>query len=173
MPSEEKTAHTFWRLMAEFKLRFINSEGLVSAGINWVTNSLWDHVEVETPEGTYIGAHANSGIQERPAGYCKPTRERRYSIPCTDEQLAKSLAYARAKIGTPYDYKDILGLFLHDRRLNSKSREICSAFAFDVAWAGGIMMLNCLPGFRYLITPETLHLSSLLIGHCTYKYPEA
>jgi hypothetical protein len=155
---------------AAFKIRFINSPGLVSGAINWVTNSLWDHAEIITESGSYIGAHAGSGIEDRPADYCIPIRERRYSIPCTQDQLDRAMSYARSKIGTPYDYKDIVGLLFHDRRLNSSSREICSAFTFDAAWAGGIMMLNCLPEFEYLITPETLHLSSCLIGNCTYDF---
>lgn len=159
--------------MAHLGIRFINSSDLIGKGIDWVTNSLWDHVEIQTPEGTYIGAHAGSGIQERPADYCKPTRERRYAIPCTDEQLAKILASARADIGIPYDYTDIVGLLLHDRGIRSDTREICSEFVCQVALDGGIAMLNVQREFCHLITPETLHLSPLLIGHCTYSFPAA
>lgn len=164
--------NTMMMLDAALKIRFIDSPDIIGRGINWVTNSLWDHAEIETASGTYIGAHAWSGIQERPADYCRPSRERRYAIPCTTEQLAYAMVYARSKIGTPYNYVDIAGLLLHDRRLTSTSREICSAFVFDVAMHGGIQMLNCLPDFEYLITPETLHLSSLLIGNCTYHFPQ-
>jgi uncharacterized protein YycO len=155
--------------MAHLGMRFINGSGFIAHAIDWTTNSLFDHAELLTPEGTYIGAHAGSGIQERPADYCKPTREKRYAIPCTDEQLAKAMTYARSKIGEPYNYQDILGLFLHNRRIDGKGRSICSTFVFDAAWIAGIMMLNCTPGYSYLITPETLHLSPLLIGHCTFS----
>jgi len=154
-------------------MRFINSSGIVSAGIDWVTDSLWDHVEIQMEEGTYIGAHAGTGIQERSADYCKPSRERRYAVPVTDEQLTAIMEFARSKIGTPYDYLDIAGLFFHDRNLFSKSREICSMFVLEAAMAGNLQMLNVLPGFTHLITPETLHLSPLLIGNCTYDFTES
>lgn len=159
--------------MAKFTIRFINSDDLVGHLIDWTTNSLWDHAEIATEAGTYIGAHAVSGIEERPAGWCKPSRERRYAIPCTDEQLAKIMAFARSKIGTPYNYRDIIGLFLHDRGINSNSRAICSEFVFQAAVAGGLWLLNVLPDYSHLVTPETLHLSPLLIGHCTYSFPGA
>lgn len=157
--------------MAHLGFRFINSSDLIGKGIDWVTNSLWDHVEIQTPEGTYIGAHAGSGIQERPADYCKPTRERRYAIPCTDEQLATILASARKDIGIPYDYLDILGLLFHDRKLHADSREICSEWTIQKAMDGAIWMLNVQREFTHLVTPEMLHLSPLLRGHCTYSFP--
>lgn len=159
--------------MAHFKMRVVNGSDFVARGIDWATNSLWDHAEIEDDDGGWIAAHAGSGVGKFPANYSTSARERRYSIPCTDEQYAKAMAYARSKIGTPYDYLDIVGILFHDRNFNSKSREICSMFVFEAAWAGGIEMLNCLPGYTQLVTPETLHLSPLLIGNCTYSYPPA
>jgi uncharacterized protein YycO len=159
--------------MASFKLRVVNSSDFVGRSIDWVTNSLWDHVEIEDEDGRWIAAHAGSGVGIFPADYAKPTRERRYSIPCTDEQYAKAMAYARSKVGTPYDYLDIVGLLFHDRSIHSKEREICSMFVFESAWAAGIQMLNVLPGYTQLVTPETLHLSPLLIGRCTYEFPSS
>jgi hypothetical protein len=88
--------------------RFVNSAGIVSAGIDWVTSSLWDHYEFWFPseqmalvkailvkhgmpanypeEGGYLGAHAGSGIQFRALNYLTPTRERRYKKPITLEE---------------------------------------------------------------------------------------
>ena len=157
--------------MAYFKIRFINNPGIVSKLIDWQTNSLWDHVEIETETGTYIGAHSDGGVQERPADYCKPTRERRYSIPCTQVQLDRSMCYARSKVGTTnYDFADIVGLMLHNRHLQGKDRDICSEFVLATAFKGNINMLNVQEGYTYLVTPEMLHLSPLLIGNCTYTY---
>lgn len=153
--------------MPNFNIRFINSEDFVGRSIDLVTNSLWDHTEIQTETGTYIGAHAGTGIEERPADWCKPSHERRYSIPVSEVAYASMMKRARSMIGTPYDYKDILGLFFH-QRIASPGREICSMFVFQCAWAGGLMMLNVLPGFTQLVTPETLHLSPYLIGKCTY-----
>lgn len=156
--------------MAYFKLRFINNPGLIGKLIDWETNSLMDHAEIETETGTWIGAHASGGVEERAADYCSPTWERRYSIPCSQTQLDLAMAYARSKIGTPYDFADIFGLLLHNRHFNTKKAAICSMFVLTAAIHGEIKMLNVLPEFAYLITPETLHLSPLLIGNCTYHH---
>ena len=157
--------------MAYYRIRFVNSPGFVGSAIDWATNSYFDHAEIEGEIGTWIGAHDDGGVQERPADYMQPSRERRYAIPCTDEQYAKIMAYARSKIGTKYDFEDILGLLFHDRKLHTSGSAICSQFTLMAARAGGIDMLNVQPGYEYLVTPETLHLSPLLIGNCTYTNP--
>ena len=145
-------------------IRFIRTPGFVTSAICWVTNSLMSHVEFGTPEGTWIGAHSDGGIQERRADYCKPSQEWLYQIPCTENQAVQLLSNARAAIGTPYNFYDIAGLLLHLRRLTKTDRLICSQFCFLELNAVGIKMLNVLPQFGHLITPETLHLSPLLIG---------
>jgi hypothetical protein len=155
--------------MVYFKIRFINTSGFVSDAIDWWTSSLWSHAEIETETGTFIGAHSDGGIEERPADYCKPTRERRYSIPCTQAQVDRIMLYARSKIGTKYNFADIVGLLFHDRKLNSSGKDICSVFVLVSAMQGNIHMLNVQEGFTYLVTPEMLHLSPLLIGNCTYE----
>lgn len=155
--------------MAFLKIRFVNSNGFVSRAITYLTESLFDHVEIETEDGSWLGAHAESGVQLRDSNYLNPTREYRYSIPCTDLQFARSMEFANDNVGTHYNYEDIAGLVFKDRRLNDPHAVICSQFVTQVAAAGGIWMLNVLPGYEYLVTPETLHLSPLLIGHCTYK----
>jgi uncharacterized protein YycO len=154
--------------MALFKVRFINSSGFVASSINWVTNSLFDHTEIEVDNG-YIGAHDSGGVQLRPLNYCQPSFEKRYAVPCTDAQYKAIMQYAQSQIGTPYNFKDIAGLLLRRRALTSPSRLICSQFVFRAALAGRLEMLNVLPEFSHLVTPETLHLSPLLIGHCTYS----
>lgn len=155
--------------MAFFTIRFVNSPGFVGSAIDWATNSLFDHAEIASDTGSWIGAHDDGGVQDRPADYLTPSREMRYAIPVTDEQHDKIMAYARSKIGTPYDFKDIAGLLFHDRRIESPHRLICSVFALQCAQAGNLQMLNVLPAWTYLITPETLHLSPLLIGRCVKK----
>lgn len=157
--------------MALFTIRFVNSPGFVGSAIDWATNSLFDHAEIMTETGSWIGAHDDGGVEDRPANYLEPSREMRYGIPVTDEQYTKIMAFAKSKIGTPYDFKDIAGLLFHDRKIDTKQRLICSVFVLDCAQAGGIQMLNVLPEFTYLITPETLHLSPLLIDHLVYRIP--
>jgi uncharacterized protein YycO len=155
--------------MASFKIRFVNSNGFFARAIDWATDSLFDHAEIESETGSWIGAHDDGGVQDRPADYLKPTREYRYAIPCTDEQYEKAMTWAKSKIGTKYNFSDIGGLLFHDRKLNNPHAVICSQFTLMAAQAGGIQMLNVLGGYEFLVTPETLHLSPLLIGNCTYR----
>jgi uncharacterized protein YycO len=156
--------------MPQITVRFVNSDDFVGKAIDWVTFSLWDHTEIQTADGGYIGAHAGSGVQERPANYCTPSRERRYTLDVTQEQYDKIFAFAKSKVGTPYNYRDIVGLFIH-HDITSQHREICSMFVFECFLAAGIQLLNVLPKYSNLVTPETLHLSPHWIGKCTYKFP--
>jgi hypothetical protein len=155
--------------VALFTIRFVNSPGFVGSAIDWATNSLFDHTECLSSTGGWIGAHDDGGVQDRPFNYLDPSREMRYAIPITDEQYAAGVAFDKAKIGTPYNFGDIAGLLFHDRGINTKHRLICSQFATDRAQAMGLQMLNVLPEFTYLVTPETLHLSPLLYGRCIYR----
>lgn len=150
-------------------IRFINERGFVTWAISRVTNSLFSHVEFGTPEGTWIGAHSNGGVQERPGDYCKPSREYVYRIPCKREQSESLLKSIRGAIGTPYNFKDIVGLLFHARTLTTKNRVICSQFCFIELCKVGIRALNVLPDYSHLVTPETLHLSPLLIGRMVKK----
>ena len=152
-------------------VRFIDAQDVVSRLINWMTNSLWCHTEAFNPEGGehggWIGAHAGTGVQDRPFSWCMPTRERVYAVPVTAEQYEKAWTFLNAKVGTPYDYGDIVGLSLHNRRFGrGKKRIICSALMVEFLMAAGLQPLNVIEGFEYLITPETLHLSPLFIGRC-------
>ena|ERR1700744_1986814 len=157
--------------MGQFRIRFITETDVISDAIRLVTFSEWSHTEIMTDEGTYIGAHSDGGVQERPADYTKVSRERRYSIPVSDWAQEEIMKFARSKIGTPYDFEDIAGLFLH-HDLTEKKTEICSMFVLEAAMAGGLQMLNVLPGYTNLITPEMLHLAPCLIGKCIYSFPK-
>ncbi len=153
------------------KVRFVTTDGFISKAIRWVTNSIFSHVEFGTPEGTWIGAHTGDGIQERPAKYSTLTREYVYEIPCTLRQQDEHLKRLRAAIGTKYDNWDIVGLLLHDRKLHTSNADICSKFATGEllntfsAWK----VLNVLPEFTYLVTPEMLHLSPIFVGNLVKK----
>lgn len=146
-------------------LRFIRTPGFVTDSICFVTNSLLDHAEFGTPEGTWIGAHSDGGIQERPGNYCTPTQEWVYDIPSTPDQTTRLLRSARAAVGTPYNFIGIAGLLFHLRKLTGIKTVFCSQFCFLELTKVGIVALNVLPQFAHLVTPETLHLSPLLIGH--------
>jgi hypothetical protein len=147
-------------------VRFIANHTFLSWSIRRLTGSLFSHVELGTPEGTWIGALAD-GIKERPANYCNPFREYVYHIPCTQSALTHLLSTARMRIGTPYNKMDIVGLALGLRRLVGKKGEICSWFGTQelIDAFGADRVLNVLPGWEYRITPETLHLSPIFVGN--------
>lgn len=150
------------------RMRFITTGGFVSWAIRRATFSEFSHVELITEAGGYIGAHDRGGVQERPADYCAPTFERRYGVPVAEEQYDRVMLYARQAIGTPYNFKDIAGLLFHEN-WSTSHRVICSMFVFQAMAAGGIQMLNVLPAYSNLVTPDTLHLSPLLIGRSYFQ----
>lgn len=147
-------------------VRFIATDGFVGAAIRKVTGSLFQHVEFGTEAGTWIGAHIGDGIQERPANYCNPTREYVYEIPCSLWKQRKLENWARSKIGTKYNTKDILGLMFQARSVQSAGKLICSQFCTDglLEIFGASMVLNVLLEWTYRITPEILHLSPIFVG---------
>jgi hypothetical protein len=153
------------------RIRFIRCGGFISWAIAHVTGSLFSHVEFGTPAGTWIGAHIGDGIQERPANYCTPKLEFVYEIPCTIYQERLLLASARGKIGTKYNTLDILGLLFQIRSLRSSKRDICSQFCTGelLRVFGAAKVLNVLESWDYRITPETLHLSPIFVGHRVKK----
>ena len=155
--------------MGLFRIRFITEPDWISTSIRVITNSDWSHTEIILPDGTYLGAHPDGGVKVRPANYCVPTRERRYSIYVDDRQLDKIMAFTRGQIGKPYDLTDIAGLLTH-LDWHTKGKWICSEFVAAAAEAGLLYLLNAEPAFVSRITPEMLHLSPLLIGNCYYEF---
>lgn len=149
------------------RVRFIAQDTWISAAIRRLTGSLFSHVEFGTPEGAWIGAHLDGGIQELPANYCVPSREYYYEIPCTEGDEAALLAWARSQMGTKYDWKDIVGLAIQNRSLRSPHAYICSAFVATgmLLRFGPKRFANVELAWAYRMTPETAHLSPMLAGH--------
>lgn len=142
--------------------RFVDDGSWIAEGIDFTTNSIWPHVEFgDRQRRTWIGAHHGGGVEERGFYYCKVKRQAIYAVDWDDRILDD----ARADVGkTAYDMVDIAGLFLHIRGLDDGRNRICSQWCFLKAWNRGVTMLNALPEFSHLITPEGLHLSPLFIG---------
>jgi hypothetical protein len=154
-------------------LRFIYTEALVSRLIGWRTDSLWCHTEALSRDGQHwIGAHAATGVEARPLNWCEPTRERQYSIPVTEVAYEAAMAWLDAKVGMPYNYADIVGMTIHRRIGASEHEIICSALMTEFLMASGHYPVNSLESFAYLITPETLHLSSFFLNKCIYPRKE-
>jgi uncharacterized protein YycO len=151
-------------------IRFITEADLISDAIRVETWSPFSHVEFILDDGTYLGAHASGGVAIRPAYYCKPTREERYAIPCTQEQKDAILAYAHSQIGKPYDFTDIVGILIH-RDWHAEDSWICSELVAAAFEKGGLPLLHTPMGIVSRITPEQDYLSSLLINRMTYQFP--
>lgn len=151
--------------MTNLTIRFIHGDDIVSGLIGYATDSLWTHVECLSRDGkSWIGAHAGTGVQARPLDWCKPTREAVYAVPVTDEEAEAANTWLESRIGTPYNYADILGLAIHARIGMNRHEIICSAAMLEYLWKASQQPLNVLEGYEALITPETLHLSPIFIG---------
>jgi hypothetical protein len=55
--------------MSNIRLRFVTCRDPISAGIRLRENFWASHVEAVTPQGQYLGAHADGGVQARAPGY--------------------------------------------------------------------------------------------------------
>jgi hypothetical protein len=169
--------------MTDIRLRFVAEKDLVSGLIEYFTGgSQWCHVEFlfDADEqkalglsGPYVGAHASGGVEAYDDSYYVGgntiIRARAYSIPMNDDQYRTITSFIKTRIGTKYDFKDILGLMLH-QSWHEDNATICSAFLIAALWSGGVRLLNILPQFQYKTTPEMAHLSPLLIGRELSSY---
>lgn len=142
------------------KLRFVTGKDQVSrlilaregAMATWV-GPVPSHVELVVAGG-YLGAHDNGGVQIRPAGYDKSylAAERFVDVALPDEAAAE--AYARSKIGEPYDFLAILDLAAPiPLNLHESEHCICSAFGTETLTSGGAPPF-ALPS--YLVSPALL-----------------
>jgi len=156
--------------MKTLTIRFINEPDLISRLITWQTDSLFCHTEGLSRDGqSWVGAHSGTGVQARPLNWVKPTFEKCYKLPVSDDQYEAAMSFMDSKIGYPYDYEDIVGMLFHKRLGLTDHQVICSAFMLMWLQAAGLQPLNVLAGYDALITPETLHLSPILIGHCVVE----
>lgn len=149
------------------RVRFIADAHWSSRLIRYGTGSLFSHVEIGDGNGGWIGAHIGDGIQDRPANYCQTTREYVYEIPANSVQTGLAIRWAQSKIGGRYDWRDILGMVVGNRRLRSPQAFICSGFVTEclIGVFGASRVLNVQSDWTYRITPEELHLSPIFVGN--------
>jgi hypothetical protein len=86
------------------------------------------HVEAVMPDGSYLGAHFNGGVQKRQPGYDKTeiANELFLTLKATPEQDNIFYAFMQSKIGEPYDWRAIFG-FIIPAHLHKVDTSICSA----------------------------------------------
>lgn len=119
------------------RFRFVSENSLSSALIRAREGEIFpftpSHVELVVPEG-YLGARdfavagVTAGVQIRPVGYDAKTmlHELIFDVPLPDEAAAE--AYARDKIGSPYDWAAIVD-YVAPLNMHGIGHLICSAFA--------------------------------------------
>ena len=96
------------------------------------------HTEALTLDGKfYIGAHLQGGVMARPVGYDADQlitlpdgkkSECLVKLPCSAEQEKLFYDFVQSKVGTPYDWKAILGFVEPDTHEHEFGHLICSAF---------------------------------------------
>jgi hypothetical protein len=110
------------------KLRFVGGNDLISKGISAAEYGFWAiHAEAVMPDGTWLGAHYDGGVQARPAGYDKATctQDMIVSIPVEAAMADKFHAFLRSQIGKPYDIEAIVA-FVARRDWQSPDSWFCS-----------------------------------------------
>ena len=110
------------------RLRFVHCPSIVGDAILLKTGGRFSHVEAVTPEGLYLGAHANGGVLARPSDYdrCQWSRQLFYVLPADDATTAKFYHYLNAVVGEPYSFSAI-AQFITDVNITQSHHVICSA----------------------------------------------
>jgi hypothetical protein len=159
--------------MAAITLRFVEqaASDLSQIFIARDTDCPYVHVEAVTPEGKYLGALPDGGVQARDPGYDTTwTRELIVAIPCTQAQQDAFYAYLESKIGSPYDDAAIahIGAALiagPNAMPATESTFICSAAVHKGLLASG-KVLDC-AGDPRTVTP----FDELVVAACFVKLP--
>ena len=93
-------------LMASIRLKFVDTnDGLVSRVIRGAELGFpYSHVEAVTPDGHYLGALSDGGVQSRASTYDTTWSQQLFvDVPATDPQAAAFYGFLQSKIGLPYD----------------------------------------------------------------------
>jgi hypothetical protein len=116
--------------MSNIRLRFVTCRDPISDGIRLRENFWASHVEAVTPQGSYLGAHADGGVQARAAGYDATILQRELFVELPESapgQAAEFYAFLARHMGEPYDFKSILGFLVPDIVAHQRQHVICSA----------------------------------------------
>ena len=113
------------------RLRFVCGRDAVSLAIRARENFPFSHAEAVTPQGRYLGAHADGGVAARAPGYDAAWLERELFVELAETapgQAEAFYAFLERHIGEPYDFESILGFLLPGVALHEAQHVICSAF---------------------------------------------
>lgn len=140
--------------MTSIDIRFSDlGWGFISRAVSWSTGHWANHVDLVTENGAILSAVPFFGVQEWPERVVSARRVETVTLPCTEEQRAKVLTFARAEIGKSYDYSGVLA-FSFRPRWNEKGRWFCSELT---AAALQEAKLITVPKFAHRVSPGDLY----------------
>jgi uncharacterized protein YycO len=125
----------------------------VSPLISWWTKHWSNHCDLMTGPDTMISALPLFGVQEWPQRVVAAKRVEYITVPCTDEQARKAIAYARAQIGKPYDYGGVVS-FPFRSSWRVQNRWFCSEITAAALEVAGVISV---PKGVYRISPADLY----------------
>lgn len=137
--------------MPNIRIRFVRGTSIVSKLILFCEKDGWaTHCECELPEGGYLGAHIEDGVQIRPFGYDSGLIDKEYfvNIPATYDQANRYYDYARSQLGKPYGILTLAGYVSGTNWRNegswmcSELQAHCYEIAFGVQLASGCNHLS-------------------------------
>lgn len=93
-------------------LRFVTSgKSAISRMIQFAQYGFWaSHVEAVMPGGTYLGAHVEDGVRDRPRDYDRNvfTQEQFVTLPADEKMTDRFHEFLTQQIGKPYDTTAIM-----------------------------------------------------------------
>jgi hypothetical protein len=116
--------------MSNIKLRFVTCHDPISQGIRLRENFWASHVEAVTPQGKYLGAHCDGGVQARDVGYDAQVLQQELFVELPETapgQADEFYAFLNRHIGEPYDFESILGFLVPNIPAHEPQHVICSA----------------------------------------------
>jgi hypothetical protein len=116
--------------MSNIKLRFVTCRDPISQGIRLRENFWASHVEAMTPQGKYLGAHCDGGVQARDVGYDAQVLQQELFVELPETapgQADEFYAFLDRHIGEPYDFESILGFLVPNIATHQPQHIICSA----------------------------------------------
>lgn len=115
------------------------------------TWSKYSHVDVLTEQNTTLSAYPDGGVDERP--YVPLASNVLCKIETTPEQLAQIHKYMRDRIGKPYDWGGVFGVFFKQTRWQDHDKWFCSELIAAALQSAGIQLFKK-PDFR--VVPKHL-----------------
>lgn len=138
------------------RLQFSAYPGIVSRAIRWLTHSWCSHVDIVMPDGSLLGAHLQTGVLVRPAGYAPFTQARILGLPAGKTTTDHFYDFSLSQVGKPYDLTAILA-FVANREWQTPDRWFCSEL-IAAALSEAKFFTHPLATAANLISPADLYL---------------